>query len=592
MDTLFDTPFWESIAGSGADARGWPCSIDGMGFVMDLTASPQRSSESVVQDRKEATSTESLLLPPEVWRRGRDSWHQGNNQVSGDRDESLPYRFSSSKGVNVWEKWQLSLLHDTTQKVAVSSSNPWVGVVSGQLCVVDGTTLRWYADLTASAVTRTLAATAVSVTQSGSKVYVACSNGKVYSCTPGSTLVEFMTLSGVSFISYAKDFLIAAAANVLYNITSGAAQVIRTHPLAEFRWLDATEGLSCIYLIGGAGDKWVVHRLSIDESATTLNPPIVASMLPDGETGKALGSYMGYVFVGTDKGLRFGVPQSTGDVTLGPLVETTYSVRCFEGQGRFVWFGLSNFDVTTTGLGRVDLTTFTEPLAPAAASDIYAAASGEVTSVTTWLGKTVFAVAAIGVYIESTDLVASGYLIESDLTFSVPDVKNAHVAALRSKPLVGSAQLHFSYDEKAYVQVAAVPATGEVETGNVFLNGAQFGKVQAKIVLGRSVSDATQGPTITRWEVRAEAVTGKGSQFQIPVLLTSNAEVGGRTVGRDVDEDRERLIALVGTGKIVSYREGRLSWQVNMVDYVWKPTHLNSQGSYEGVLTLLAREVK
>mgnify|MGYP000325934284 CR=1 FL=1 len=54
----------------------------------------------------------------------------------------------------------------------------------------------------------------------------------------------------------------------------------------------------------------------------------------------------------------------------------------------------------------------------------------------------------------------------------------------------------------------------------------------------------------------------------------------------------QTLIARVGEGRIITYREGTVAWQVHLSDYMWKPTHQNQQGSFEGVLTLIAREVK
>lgn len=597
LGTLFSDPFNTGLAAGGAEAGGYPIAINGKGYQLDILAGPQRQAISVTRDKPQNnaidSTSEQTLLPGDVWRRVRDSWHQGDAQVSGDRETSLPYRFASSKGVDVWDKWHLSLLPDVTQKVAVTDANPWVGVVDGQLAVVEGTNLRWYADAGASAVTRTLSSAAVSVTQAGGAIYIALAGGTIVSCAAGGTPTTFATLASVSFIGWFKDFLVAAAGNVLYNVTTGTPVTIRTHPLSAFRWVAGAEGLSCIYLLGGAGDSWVIHRLTIDESGTVLNPPIVSSMLPDGEYGKSLGSYMGYLFVGTTKGVRFGVPQSTGDVTLGPLIETAQPVRCFEGQGRFVWFGLSNYTTNATGLGRMDLTTFTEPLAPASASDLTVDGStADVTAVATWLGKTVFAVASLGVYIESANLVPTGYLFESDITFGVPDPKNGHYAIVRTDALDGTVTLDFSYDGSSYRNVAAVTTPGSTSSGNSFLNGQQFGSLTAKLTLARSTLDTTKGPVVTRWEVRAEPVTGRGSQWNIPVIISSEYQIGDAALSRNPDDDREELIALVGSGAIVTYREGRLSWQVNLVDYVWKPTHTDQQGAYLGTLTLLAREVK
>lgn len=591
----FSDPFFTGLATGGASAGGFPIAINGQGYLIDLTAGPSRTALSVVKDRKDGSGTnDQTLQPSDVMRRVRDSWHQGDAQSSGDRETSLPYRYLTSKGINVWDKWQMSLLHDVTTKVAVTSSNPWVGVVNGSLAVVDGTNLRWYADETAAAVTVALGSSAVSVTTSGGTIYIALANGTIVSASAGGTPTTFATLANVGFVLWAKDFLIASANNVLYNVTTGTPVVIRTHPLTAFRWVAGADGPSCIYLLGGAGDQWLVHRVTVDESGTVLTPPIVAAPLPDGEFGKSLGSYMGFLFVGTDKGYRFGIPSTGGDVSLGPLVETPNAVRCFEGQGRFVWYGLSNYVTGSTGLGRADLTVFTDPLAPASAPDLTVdGVVGDVTAVATWLGRTVFAVAAAGVYIEADALVPSGYLVESDITYGIPDVKNGHYALVRTEPLQGTVTLDLAYDSGSYRQVTAMAVQGDTTSGNAYLQGVQFGKVSARLTLNRSATDSTKGPVVTRWEIRSDPVTGHGSQWNIPVQISSDIEINGaRIPGRDADTDREALISLVGSGAIVVYREGRLSWQVNLVDYVWKPMQQNSRGAFEGTLTLLAREVK
>ncbi len=593
----FPLPFSLSTTPEDPSAAGYPVSIDGIGYVLDMMAEPSRTAIKVVQSRQSVYAqvmSDSLLLPPEVWRRSRESWHQGDHQTNGDREDSLPYRFSSSRGVNVWNKWKLSLLHDTTSKVATTGSAPWVGVIAGQLCVVEGTNLRWYANAGAAAVSYVLTSAAVSVTQNGRAVFIALAGGNVVTAVPGADVTAFATLASVSLVAYVKDFLVAAAGNVLYDITTGTPTAIRTHPITQFTWVAATEGLSCIYLLGGAGDSWVIHRLTVADTGASLNPPIVSAMLPDGETGYSLGSYMGYLFVGTSKGLRFGISQANGDVTLGPLITTTSPVRCFEGQDRYVWYGLTNVDGTSTGLGRVDLTTFTEPLAPASATDLMAPVQGDVTAVTTWLGKTVFAVAGQAVYIEADTLVASGWLVESDIAFGIPDQKIAHYSRLRTEPMNGDVHLYFAYDGSAtLVDTARVTDVNATDSGNSYLDGVTFGKVSAKLVLDRSTTDATKGPVVTRWEIRCEPVTGKGSEWNLPVIIADELEVNGLRTMRDVDEDVSTLIGLVESGKVVSYREGSLAWQVHMVDYVFKPLMKSTvRNGFQGTLTLLAREVK
>jgi hypothetical protein len=596
LTRFFDEPFFYSEVAESDEASLYPISLNGVGYLLDFMEGPTRTAMKVVQNRQSAytsTPVDALLLPPEVWRRSRESWHQGDHQIAGDRQDSLPYRFNTSRGVNVWNKWQVSLLNDTTAKVSTPGATPWVSVVNGSLAVTDGTSLKWYASLGATVVPYTLPATILSSTQNGRAVYMALSNGTIYQSLPGATPTLFLSLANVSLVAYVKDFLLAVAGNVLNDVTTGTAVVVRTHPIPQFTWVDAAEGLSCIYLLGGVGDKWVVHRVNVQSTGAGLDPPIVAAMLPDGEIGYSLGSYMGYLFVGTDKGLRFGIPQSDGSLTLGPLITTTSPVRCFEGQGRYVWFGLTNIDATNTGLGRVDLTTFTENLAPASASDLMAPVQGNVTSVTTWLGYTVFAVAGQSVYIQSDNLVPSGYVIESDITFGIPDTKIAHYARLRSQVMVGDAHLDLQFDDSGqWIDAADISAAGSLDSGNSYLFGQQFGKAIARLRLNRSAVP-TLGPTVTRWELRTEPVTGKGGEWNIPIIIADEVEVHGMMRSRNVDVDIATLVGLAETGVVVSYREGALAWQIHVVDYIFKPQRQSTvNNGFQGTLTLLAREVK
>src|SRR3974390_2427501 len=53
-----------------------------------------------------------------LWRRSAIDWHYGAGQPYFDRKGSSDERFSTSKGVNPWMKWELSLLSDTKQVLA------------------------------------------------------------------------------------------------------------------------------------------------------------------------------------------------------------------------------------------------------------------------------------------------------------------------------------------------------------------------------------------------------------------------------------------------------------------------------------------
>ena len=69
------------------------------------------------------TSGESSVSPENLWRRSIDSWHHGAGQSHYDREDSDPYRFNASVGVDPWSFGQVSLLNDTTRKQTTTATN-------------------------------------------------------------------------------------------------------------------------------------------------------------------------------------------------------------------------------------------------------------------------------------------------------------------------------------------------------------------------------------------------------------------------------------------------------------------------------------
>src|SRR5439155_2376386 len=70
------------------------------------------------------TPSEASLNAQGLWRRAQDSWHEGAGQTFRDRDASgSAYRFRSSKGVDVWTRYQIGLLKDTSRIASSSNTN-------------------------------------------------------------------------------------------------------------------------------------------------------------------------------------------------------------------------------------------------------------------------------------------------------------------------------------------------------------------------------------------------------------------------------------------------------------------------------------
>jgi hypothetical protein len=396
--------------------------------------------------------------------------------------------------------------------------------------------------------------------------------------------------------------------------TNNTVTRIYTHPDPGFRWVAGCEGPQAIYLLGGLGDQYVVHKVTIKDDGSGLNPAIVAVELPDGEIGYSIGEYLGFVFVGTDKGVRMAQPSANADLTLGAVLPTDDPVRCFEGQDKFVWYGVSSMDPgyaavsndqanvfptsPVPGLGRMDLTTFTTTaLTPAYANDIavWTEAAANVTSCVTFLGKRVFAVTGAGVFYESADKVEGGWLTQGTMSFSVEDLKSALYMQLKWVPNTANSRvfLDLSFDSTVFGRYARLNTTStSIRSDNINLAGTKFSRVNLRYVLLRAESDPTQGPIPTRWEFRAFPVKGKASRWDVPLILADEVDINGMIEARNPTSDKAALVGLIQNGTVFQYQESGQAYQVLARDFIWQPERLSSTGNgWQGTFLIVLEEV-
>lgn len=592
--------------------------IDTRAYVLDTESNDyRREGVEVVQQRNATSNRDILLLPQNVWRHQDESWHLGAGQKNRDREDSLQYRFSRSFGIDPWVKYEVSLLNETSllKDLTGASGHPaFLQVHNGHLyCIVADGVYSWatpsgtedFVQLPAGA------GNVISTTYDGDAIIVLTDAGKVYTITGPTTVTAHPhTLTNGTFIAYVKGYLIGNEGNVLVDITGGTPKTIYTSPVTGFTWVGAAEGPNAIYLLGGAGDKWQAQRVSVKEDGTDLAPAITAATLPDGEIGTGIGAYLGFVFLGSTKGVRMATPNnSSGDLTLGAFIPTQAPVYGFEGQSQFVWITGSYLNPVSdtgpvqgcltapvSGLYRADLTSFTvTESTPAYANDLYAVngAYGTTRSVITWGDKRVFTVDGKGVYLETDVKVPCGWLEPGRVSFSVEDVKTGLYAQMKWEPLRGTVALDLSADNKPPVRVLNWSIRDTINSGNVPLNGLQFSRLQARYVLYRDGTDTKQGPTITRFEVRARPAKGAASRWYLPILNHEAIDLNGVIEARDVNVEFDRLMNLVETGKMFILQEGRRTYQCVAVDFRWLPQKLTEQGNgWQGVYVLIAEEVR
>ena len=615
----FDEPFSEKNTGLPSWFSPSVVGLNGKPYLIDTeSGNYRRQAVDVVQQRNTSDARDVLLLPQDVWRQMQQSWHYGAGQSNLDRDNALPYRYEDSFGIDPWEQWQISLLPATERldDLALTGSI-WLSVQGDYLAVYNGETIYWYDTLG-----ELETAYATTVVSTGHDIIDIANDGLVptvltddryiwYVDGPAGTPTKWANhqyTTGVSFIAWEKDYLIVGDGNVLRNaIKSNNPAAIYTHPDTSFRWTGAASGSQFIYAIGGVGDRTTIHKIGIKSDGTGLLPAIVAATLPDGEIGTTIDSYLGYVFIGTNKGVRMAQADGNGDLVLGPILPTAQPVKCFEGQDRFVWFGNSEMNGAypeaqnrfptnpVCGLSRMDLTTFTvTALTPAYADDIYTLneTNKTVQSVVTFQNKRVFSVSGGGVYFESDDKVESGWLKQGNMSFSVEDLKTGLYTQAKWLPLSGEIDIDFSYDSGAFERVAEFTISDTVRSDNVPLNGRQFTRLDAAYILSRSALSAAEGPKMTRWEVRALPVKGRSTRWTIPIMNYDVIELDEVIYNRDVLNELDTLMNLCQSGRLFVLQESGRAYSVTAKDFLWQPEKLSANGrGWQGTFTIIVEEI-
>lgn len=614
----FSDPYYGTGVGGGLSSQFSPSviALDGRPYLIDNESGEyRRSGIEVVQQRNTGDQRDILLLPQSIWRQTASGWHYGAGQSNVDREDALPYRYQSSYGINPWDRWEISLLNkvERFKDLTGQSASAFLAVVDPYLVVSASAGLLWYPNVAASATPthQNLTYNPIDLATDGSSVYALLSSGAVEKCTSPTAKTTFVSLTSPNFIAFVKDYLITNQTDTLYDITSGVTKKIYQHPNPGFRWIDACEGSQFIYVLGGTGDRWNVHKVGIKTDGTGLLPAIVAATLPEGEIAKTIGSYLGYIFIGTSKGVRMAQTDANGDLTLGAIIPTTSPVYCFEGQDRFVWFGMNDMEAkyssvtsdnsgfpsgNVSGLGRMDLSTFTTTsLTPAWASDIAAAdyLTGNVQAAVTWNGQLFFSINGVGVFRQGSQKVPGGWLKQGTMSFSVEDLKNGLYQQAKWHKGYGKIGIDISFDDAGYGRYATLTLNGSnIRSGNLALRNVQFSRADTRLVLYRSTSDLTVGPRLSRWELRASAVRGRASRWQIPIMNYEELIIDEVTYQRDVVAEVDTLMELVESGRVFVYQESGRSYTVHARNFEWRPEKLSVLGKgWQGVFVIVVEEV-
>lgn len=586
LRTAIRTPFYEGTGTSALVPYTWDAAVNGTPFMFDTryfgTDQFKRSSISLLKPQQATGSVnEDALNPADGIRAKVESWHHGAGQVYLDRPESDEYRFRTSKGIDPWTRWKASMQWDTAQRVSSSNTNVLLQPAGSRLYFSDGQALKYVTAITASptvtTVTGTPAATVTSITSDGFTVWAAHTASGLYktdTSTGAASQLVTTALAADSVVGYVKGRLMLSKGNVLYNITdlAGPAAVpsaLFTHPNTSFVWVGFAEGQSVLYAAGHSGDKSLIYKTSIKADGTGLDIPTVAGELPDGEIVRSIGAYLGLILIGTDKGVWVAAQDSSGNLTINKVLVTSAAVKCFEGQDDFVWFGWSNYDATSTGLGRMDLRSDTkgaDVVTPAYASDLMATAQGAVLSVVTFADSRVFSVSGSGVWAQTTDKVASAVIDGGLITHGMPDDKVALAITVTHEALAGQVAVALSTDSGPF-ETRGSSVTADSTSTTLSAGSATGETFEIRHTLTRSSVDTTEGPVLTRSTLESNPAPGRGEFFTVAFLFYEKVLVGAKEEPFDPIAAYEMLVALESSGVPAAYQDPLGAATVTLEDH-------------------------
>lgn len=582
----------------------FPVAINGRPYMVDVKSGEYtRQFDQRVRDSQDTSTApgESAINPQGLWRRGQNSWHLGAGQQYADVADSQDYRFYKSKGVDPWTKGELTLLNATKLSLASAATTSNMLVQDGRVYVsLDGdvkyTTDPYASSPTWSDCTGEPAATCNTMATNGDVIYFGFANDGIRKLDPA---VSISAISGTKFINttdnyymlgFAKGYMFGAHDHQLRNIQNSGSNAVVISPFdAAFTWVGVATGQNAVYAAGYAQKKSLIYKVTIKADGT-LDTGSVALELPTGEVVTAISGYLGSILLGTNKGVRYCTTDSGNNLIAGALIPTSGDVKKFTSEGRFTWFTWSNYDGTSSGLGRLDLSNFIAPNTPAFATDLMYTSTANVLNVVTFNNKHCFVVSGVGVIAEDSDnLVASGTIETGIYQWGIPDRKFAPRVDIRVEPLVGSVSAEVAVENGGYNSIGTHSDAGDTEHTFIAPEN-KFITAGYRFTLTRAT--AVTGPVLIRWMSRAYAAPIRSRLISVPVLLHERHNINNKDYYFDVALERDLLEELVANPTIVTYQEKDDQFSVIVEDCRWIPRLVSgTDWLWEGTMVVIMRTI-
>jgi hypothetical protein len=291
-------------------------------------------------------------------------------------------------------------------------------------------------------------------------------------------------------------------------------------------------------------------------------------------------------------------PGTNNYLTSGPLLPSItepvkYPVTGITANGRFVYFAWNDYDDASTGIGRMDISTFIDTLAPAYASDLMITwTAGDSKMTLDWDPITngpLMCIPGTGIYTQdNTKYVKSGWIDSGRITYGIPDDKIASFIHLNTSQSIGNVTASMSFNSGSFVDVATMSAPAQSTVFPVTPNqrGEYFN-------VRLTLAGTTQSSTVTRWTLQATPTISTETRITQVIQLSDVVDVNGTIYTYDPYVEYLYLDNIRRQTQTIAYTEGPLYADVLIDDLTWLPTERrdNFQGGYRGNLVVTMKTV-
>ena len=383
----------------------------------------------------------------------------------------------------------------------------------------------------------------------------------------GSIEIQYATME------FVKDRIVLCVNNAVYELSTSATTLpspIYTNPNTNYHYTSVAASGAAIYTAGHSGIYSTIQKYTLSTAGVmpTLTSAVVAAELPAGEFVEKVYYYLGYMMIGTNKGIRASVVSDVdGSINYGPLIlETVQPVYDFAARDRFIW-ATTGIGALDGGLIRIDLGTEVEPLRFAYANDLQISQTTEhYTTGVAFLGTTnqltfctAFEVTDGAIYIESnTELVPTGYLTTGNIRYNTLEKKNFKRLLGRGNFTYGSMTLDTVAEDGTEYDVISYDATVGAPEVTTSSPAVAQEYLAYKFIMYRDGTDSSKGPQFKGYQAKATIATPRQRVMQFPVycydIETDRYNVLLGYEGRAFDKIR-LLEDIEGNGDVITWQD-------------------------------------